>query len=72
MRIFRKRWSLILGCFFPVSILKQKSAFLQILERNLRKKCKSVTTIYIYATESSHCTFSENDMMTSELPFMRY
>ena len=23
IRIFRKRWSLILGCFFPVSILKQ-------------------------------------------------
>ena len=22
IRIFRKRWSLILGCFFPVSILK--------------------------------------------------
>ena len=23
-RIFRKRWSLILGCFFPVSILKKQ------------------------------------------------
>ena len=23
IRIFRKRWSLILGCFFPVSILKE-------------------------------------------------
>ena len=23
IRIFRKRWSLILGCFFPVSILKK-------------------------------------------------
>ena len=24
IRIFRKRWSLILGCFFPVSILKDQ------------------------------------------------
>ena len=69
MRISRKRWSLILGCFFPVSILKQKSAFLQILERNLRKKCKSVTTIYIYATESSHYTLSENDMVYRRLSY---
>ena len=38
MRIFRKSWSLILGCFFPVSILKQNSALLQIFVLTLERK----------------------------------
>ena len=34
---------------------------------DLRKKCKSVKAIYIYAAESSHYTLSENDMVYKRL-----
>ena len=31
IHVFRKRWSLILGCFFPVSILKRVTQTLVML-----------------------------------------
>ena len=39
----------------------------------LQQEPKSVKVIYIYASESSHCTLSENDMVYRgfEPPFMR-
>ena len=42
--------------------LSKKVHFLEFCA-NLNKKCKSVKAIYIYASESSHYTFSENGMV---------
>ena len=49
--------------FFWVMILKlsKKVHFLQFFA-DLSKKAKSVNAIYIYASESSHYTISENGM----------
>ena len=42
--------------------LSKKVHFLQFCA-DLSKKCKSVEAIYIYASESSHYTLSENAMV---------
>ena len=42
--------------------LSKKVHFLGLCT-DLSKKPKSVKAIYIYASESSHCTLSENDMV---------
>ena len=57
-----------IGSFVHVSFLSygpsifQKSAFSQFWA-DLSKKSKSVKAVYIYASESSHYTFSENGMV---------
>ena len=47
-----------------VSKLSEKVPFLQFCA-DLSKKSKSVKAIYIYASESSHYTLSENAMVYS-------
>ena len=51
-------------CLLPElwSLICPKSAFLQFCAY-LSKKFKSVKAIYIYPSESSHYTLSENDMV---------
>ena len=53
--------------------LPKKEHFLQFYA-DVSKKPKSVKAIYIYASERSHYTLSENGMVYrgSEPPFMRY
>ena len=46
--------------------LSKKAHFLQFCAE-LSKKSKSVKVIYIYASESSHYTFSENDTVYRDL-----
>ena len=46
--------------------LSKKVDFLQFCA-DLSKQCKSVKAIYIYASESSHYTLSENVMVCSGL-----
>ena len=58
-----------LPCFLPELLpLNKKVHFCQFCA-DLRKKCKSVTAIYIYVTESSHYTLSENDMVYGRLSY---
>ena len=71
-----KKWGHLLVSMFPSRVivlkLSKKVHFLQSCA-DLSKKPKSVKAIYIYASESSHYTLSENDrFMGSEPPFMRY
>ena len=44
----------------------------QTFSTDLRKKSKSVETIYIYASESSHYIFSENAMTYRGLSQKKY
>ena len=66
IRIFRKRWCLILGCFFPVSILKLpfhntlsksvalfRSLFKTTFDRPMPKNC-FLSCFQIYAEISSN------------------
>ena len=47
-----------------------KSAFLQFCA-DLSKNRKSVKSIWIYASESSHYTLSENDMIHRGLSYLK-
>ena len=65
-KIDEKNGVICLVSMFPswvmVRNLPKKAYFLQFSD-DLSKKSKSVKTIYIYASESSHYTLSENDMV---------
>ena len=61
-----EKWGHLSGfhvCFLSYGPqIVQKSEFLQFCA-DLSKKPKSVKAVYIYASESSHYTLSENNMV---------
>ena len=69
-KVDEKNGIICLFSMFPTWVmvrkLSKKVHFLQVFA-DFSKKSKSVKAIYIYATESSHYTFSENDMVYRDL-----
>ena len=75
-KIDEKKWghlsNLHGSCLSYGPQIVQKEYFLQFCAAG-SKKPKSVISIYIYASESSHYNLSENDMVYRFMvPFMRY
>ena len=69
-KVDKKNGVICLVSMFPswvmVCKLSKKGHFLQFCA-DLCKKSKSIKAIYIYASESSHYTLSENAMFSSGL-----